>query len=352
MKTNVTIADVSKKARVSKSTVSNYLNGKYERMSEETKNIIRDTIRDLGYTPNMSARRLPNKEKSRTVCLVIPENLTRLFDSKYYPKVFHAIERLAEKDNYNILIYSRKRSNPEKEILFLKSMASSVVDGFIVFDLDDKDRFFKEFETAGIPYVCVGKILGYDDYHYVASDHEQAARNTLEYLIELGHKKIALFEMCDSGVVQDARQKVVAEICREYEECGVEIKRISFPPKASDQVIYDVCKMAMEEDDYPTAYVISSAIRQYFLMAANDLNLQIPKDISYVNIEYYFRNDWGKEDQTRVESKASMIAETAFKKLLKNIYNPLEEFESEMIPLELTIGLTTGIPEQKKEEIK
>ena len=64
-----------------------------------------------------------------------------------------------------------------------------------------------------------------------------------------------------------------------------------------------------------------------------------------MNIEYYFRNDWGKEDQTRVESKASMIAETAFKKLLKNIYNPLEEFESEMIPLELTIGLTTGITE-------
>ena len=64
MKTNVTIADVSKKARVSKSTVSNYLNGKYERMSEETKNIIRDTIRDLGYTPNLSARRPRIKRKA------------------------------------------------------------------------------------------------------------------------------------------------------------------------------------------------------------------------------------------------------------------------------------------------
>lgn len=352
MKVSITIADVSKKAGVSKSTVSNYLNGKYERMSEETKKVISDTIRDLGYTPNLSARRLPNKEKSRTVCLVIPENLTRLFDSKYYPKVFHAIERLAEKDNYNILIYSRKRKNSEKEMLFLKSMASSVVDGFIVFDLDSQDRFFKEFETAGIPYVCVGKILGYEDYHYVASDHEKAARNTLEYLIQLGHKRIALFEMCDSGVVQDARQSVVAEIRENYKEDGVKIQRISFPPKASDQVIYDVCKKAMEHREKPTAYVISSSIRQYFLMAANDLKLRIPEDISYVNIEYYSRNDWGKEEQTRVESKASLIAETAFKKLLKNIYNPLAEFESELVPLELTIGLTTGIPGRIKEENK
>ena len=48
MKASVTIAEVSKKAGVSKSTVSNYLNGKYERMSEETKKIIGDTIRDLG----------------------------------------------------------------------------------------------------------------------------------------------------------------------------------------------------------------------------------------------------------------------------------------------------------------
>ena len=61
MKTSVTIADVSKKAGVSKSTVSNYLNGKYERMSDETKKIISDTIRELGYTPNLSARRLPNR---------------------------------------------------------------------------------------------------------------------------------------------------------------------------------------------------------------------------------------------------------------------------------------------------
>lgn len=49
MKASVTIAEVSKKAGVSKSTVSNYLNGKYERMSEETKksSVIRSGIWDI-----------------------------------------------------------------------------------------------------------------------------------------------------------------------------------------------------------------------------------------------------------------------------------------------------------------
>ena len=345
MKTNVTIADVSKRAGVSKSTVSNYLNGKYERMSERKKKAISYTIQELGYTPNLSARRLPNKEKSRTVCLIIPENLTRMFDSLYYPKVFHAIEKLAEKENYNILIYSRKRSNPEREMLFLKGMASSVVDGFIIFDLDEKDRFFKEFEKAEIPYICVGKIYGYEDYHYVASDHETAAENVLEYLIQLGHKKIVVFESGDSGVVVSTRRIAIEKIQEKYKAEGIEIERAGFPVKATDQMIYDVCKEQLEKRERSTAFVISSVIRQYFLTAAGELNLSVPEDLSYVNIEYYSRNNWGKEEQTRVELKAGIIAETAFRKLLKNIYNPMAELKSELIPLELTIGATTAVLE-------
>ena len=76
-----TISDVAKHAGVSKSTVSNYLNGKFEKMSAETKTAIERTIKEMGYTPNLSARRLPNKEKSKTICLIIPGSLTRLFDS-------------------------------------------------------------------------------------------------------------------------------------------------------------------------------------------------------------------------------------------------------------------------------
>ncbi|MFT4005376.1 MAG: LacI family DNA-binding transcriptional regulator [Lacrimispora sp.] len=340
--TNITISDVAKHAGVSKSTVSNYLNGKYEKMAAETKQAVEKTIKDLGYTPNLSARRLPNKEKSKTICLIIPRNLTRLFDSMYYPMVFHSIEKLAERMKYNILIYSRNRSDQTNEMLFLKGMASSMVDGFIIFDLQENDLFFKEFEEAKIPYVCVGKIDGYDDYRYVASDHKKAVEDVMEYLIQLGHRKIGIFRQSDIGVVEAVRGRAISAISEKHKLGSDDIQSIRIPVKSTDQEIYDIWKDVLTKPDRPTAYIISSAVRQPFLMVVQDLGLSVPEDLSYVNIEYYRRNNSSIENQTRVESRAGEIAEIAFKKLLRNIYNPTLEFRSQMISLDFFIGTTTA----------
>lgn len=341
--TNITISDVAKHAGVSKSTVSNYINGKYEKMAVETKQAIEQTIKELGYTPNLSARRLPNKEKSKTICLIIPRNLTHLFDSMYYPTVFHSIEKLAENMKYNILIYSRNKSNRTDDMFFLKGMASSMVDGFIIFDLEEDDLFFKEFEEAGIPYVCVGKIDGYEDYHYVASDHKKAMEDVMEYLIQLGHKKIGIFSQVDIGVVESVKKRAINHIVEKYQLGSENIQMINISAKSTDQEIYDIWKNALIQPDRPTAYIISSAVRQPFMLVAQDLGIAIPEDLSYVNIEYYRRNSSSVENQTRVESRAGVIAEMAFKKLLKIIYNPTSKFESQMITLELSIGTTTSV---------
>ncbi len=342
---NVTISDVSRKAGVSKSTVSNYLNGRYEKMSAETKQLIDRTVKELGYVPNLSARRLPNKEKSQTICLIIPRNLTHLFDSMYYPVVFHSIEKLAAKMNYNILIYSRNRED-ENQVLYLKGLASSMVDGFIVFDLEDQDKFFKEFEIANIPYICVGKIDDYEDYHYIASDHGRAMENALEYLIQLGHRRIGIFKQYDSSVVENTRKKAILHVIEKHNLKKDDIRSIEIEVKSTDQEIYDIWRNTFNDENCPTAFILSSVIQQHFLLAANDLKIKIPEDISYINIEYYPKNNFGNEMQTRVESRAGFIAEQAFKKLLRDIYGTSTEFESEIVPLELTIGATTSKPKQ------
>ena len=337
----VTISDVAKHAGVSKSTVSNFLNGKYEMMSKETREVLEKTVKELAYTPNLSARRLPNKDKSRTVCLIIPRNLTHIFDTMYYPTVFHSIEKMAEEMKFNVLIYSRNRTDSYNEMQYLKGLAGSIVDGFLIYDLPKDDEFFREFQNSGIPYVCVGKIDGVDDYNYVASDHYKAFIDTCEYLYQLGHRKIGWVRHDEGGVVDITRHRAAQDFVQSKKDM-VTVEEICIPVKASETDIYTLFKKQLSSEDRPTTFIISFGLKQSLTMAARELGLDIPRDLSYVDIEYYRRSSISTETITRVYSKAGLVSELAFKKLLRIIYASDKAFESQIVPLELTLGDTTS----------
>ncbi len=342
---NITIADVAREAHVSKSTVSNYMNGRYEKMSYETRQQIEKTIRSLGYVPNLSARRLSNKSKSRTLCLIIPGNLTRVYDSLYYPTVFHAAEKIAAAEDYKMLIYSRGSKVAKDEIHFLKELASSIVDGYMIFDLDPKDMFFMEFEEAGIPYICAGQIENFTDYNFVASDHEKAMYDSLKYLKQIGHKKIGIMVPTDASVVEDARRHSVKQFCKEEKFDTDAVSEFMVPSRATETEVLNIWRKVLTDENRPGAFIVSSAMRTSLMMAAQELNLQIPRDISYVNIEYYSKGTLVNQEQTRVESRADEIVSIMFRELLKQIYEPEKtKRQNIMIPLSLVIGDTTAPP--------
>ena len=64
-----TIKDVAKQAGVSVTTVSIIINGKAEerKISAATQQRVAEAMRDLGYQPNLSARRLRSQENERPV---------------------------------------------------------------------------------------------------------------------------------------------------------------------------------------------------------------------------------------------------------------------------------------------
>ena len=57
----LTIKDIALKANTSKTTVSFYLNEKFDKMSHDTRKRIEKVIEETNYTPNIMAKRRPNK---------------------------------------------------------------------------------------------------------------------------------------------------------------------------------------------------------------------------------------------------------------------------------------------------
>ena len=100
----------------------------------------------------------------------------------YYPVIFSALGEEAKKFDYNTLIYSMDSDDINKDTEYLKSLSSSLVDGILLYDLEEDSLAFREFERAGIPYVCVGKIRSVENYNYVASDHGKAMKLSLIHI--------------------------------------------------------------------------------------------------------------------------------------------------------------------------
>jgi DNA-binding LacI/PurR family transcriptional regulator len=92
-----TIKDIAQAANVSAMTVSNVLNGRRAKASDETVERIMSAVRTLGYRPNMSARSLVSNA-SRMVGVLIPftENQNQLLlDNPFYAEVISGIESVA-----------------------------------------------------------------------------------------------------------------------------------------------------------------------------------------------------------------------------------------------------------------
>ena len=341
----VTISDVALRAGVSKSTVSNYINARYEKMSDSTKQAISNAMRELEYIPNVSAQRLANKTKSRTICLIIPRNMVHIFDSLYYPTVFRAIEKAAAKRHYRILLYPMSGIRDD-DFKYLNGISSSLIDGYIVFDLYEDNLFFRDFESKNIPYICVGKIWNVDDYNFVASDHQKAIEDSIKYLRQLHHEKIGFVTLKEDSVVSKVRDKGILEICSEQRIPPENIIRYDHKYQvrnADDETLLHMWEEIFN-DKTATAFIISSNVRPMMLLAAQKCGLHVPDDFSYINIEYYQRSPLDETVQTRVESRAKEVAEIAFEELRKKI-NSEEERKKRtniLIPLYLTIGDTTA----------
>ncbi len=61
----VTISDIAEIAGVSKSLVSNYINGKFDNMSENTQDKIKSVIKELNYIPDNKHRNFKNSQRGQ-----------------------------------------------------------------------------------------------------------------------------------------------------------------------------------------------------------------------------------------------------------------------------------------------
>ena len=180
----VTMADVAKAAGVSKSTVSQYLNKRFEYMGEKTKLKIEEAIEELGYQPNFIARSL--KQKRTSMVGIIVANITHYFSTE----ISRAIEDFCHKHDLHAIVCNAD-DDPEKEKKYIEMLRAKQIDGLIIFPTGKNNDLYKRMVKQGYPVVFVDRKVENLEVFSIITDNTDSTYKAVQHLIEKGHQNIA-----------------------------------------------------------------------------------------------------------------------------------------------------------------
>lgn len=180
-----TIKDVAKYANVSTATVSRIINNYPRGYSEETKQTVLKVIEELGYQPNAVARGLVCK-RTQTIGVLVP-NVSNMFASE----VLNGIEDVAHSLEHSVIVCNTD-SNGSRTMEYLRVLREKRVDGIIFTSEVLKAPYYEAVRDMDVPIVLVSTISQKHQVPYVKVDDEQATYGGTQYLIDRGHRRIAM----------------------------------------------------------------------------------------------------------------------------------------------------------------
>ncbi len=183
-----TINDIAKRAGVSIGAVSFALNGR-PGVSLETRRRIIAIADEMGWRPNAAARGL-SESRAHTVGLVLARPADTLGIEPFFMKFISGLESQLTLSRTALLL--QVVPDHAKEIEAVGAWwAERRIDGLIVMDLWSEDSRVATLETMKIPAVLVGRPRPDSALPAVWSDDAAAVAETVDYLVGLGHTRIA-----------------------------------------------------------------------------------------------------------------------------------------------------------------
>ena len=179
----VTIKDIAKRAGVSYSTVSRALNGIGDTNTESRKRILR-IAGELGYVPNQAAISL-KKSRSYVIGLYF-STISKMTSPFVLHDVLTGVYSVTG-SKYNVVVKGIDMHEPG-------TLNPTYFDGIIVLSQRNEDAdFMREVQDKEIPMVVICRTVDVDAPN-VTTDEALAMERAMDYLLENGHRRIAVIE--------------------------------------------------------------------------------------------------------------------------------------------------------------
>ncbi len=309
----VTIYDVAREAGVSMATVSRVVNNN-PNVKPQTRKKVFEAIERLGYRPNAVARGLASK-KTTTVGVVIPDISNWIF-----AEVARGIEDIANMYHYNIILCNADKRK-DKEIRVINTLLEKQVDGLLFMGGAVTEEHTQAFRTASVPIVLCATTDETEQFPSVDINHEEAAFDAVQALINQGHRKIAMI----SGPLQDPTNGYARfqGYKRALEAAGLEVidDYVRVGNYKYDSGI-ETMKHFLELGDRPTAvFAATDEMAVGAIHTIQDAGLSVPGDFSVISVDNVRMASMVRPQLTTVAQPMYDIGAVAMRLLTKLMKN-------------------------------
>lgn len=330
----VRLLDVANLAGVSVKTVSNVVHDK-PYVNKETRQRVQKAIKELGYVPNVMARRLVTG-KTGMIELAFPE-----LRAPYYAELADLLSDEAKRQGYRLII-EQTRGKGEAERSVLSDRQQGLVDG-IIFEPVSLNSADISLLNGDIPLVLLGEVTPPLSVDHVTIDNVSAAAAATNYLIELGCTSIGFLAAPDVSSSHTVQRRLLGYETA-LQESGREPDPDLYIPFFDDTA---------EGAERAVSAALSKGLTIDGLFCYNDLTaigamralrhagLRIPQDVSVVGWNDIIMARYSNPSLTTISPNVQELCERALSMLIERIEGYKGIGRHEKVDYKLTVRDST-----------
>ncbi len=315
MSDRITINDIAKLAGVSKTTVSFFLNGKFDKMSDETRRKLEDVITRTNYHPNTIARSL-NYKQTYLIGVVIGD-ITNSFANQ----IVKGIDDYSREHGYQMIVGSSNYLL-DNERKCITGMAAMGVDGFIVQPTVHFETMWKE--------LGIHKPIAYFDSPnqaseelWVKTNNYEAVYDATEMLVKQGYSQFVIIT-ADPYVLQTRMERN-----RGFTDC-LELAKKPYGMILADstttaEALENKLKPYLESDQSTGIFVCNNWLLDKAYLVLRNYRELIPQKIGLIGFDSLEWTELVSPSITTIVQPAYEEGQAAAKILIDRIENRNEE---------------------------
>jgi LacI family transcriptional regulator len=335
------LKELASQLGLSPTTVSRALNG-YPEVNEATRERVMAAAKRHNYRPNTKAIRLATG-RAFAVGHVIPLATRHEIMNPIFADFIAGAGETYSKNGYDMVLSVVPDEDETQTYRDLK--ARGTVDGMILHAPQMDDPRIPLLVEIGIPFVVHGRATGASlPYSWVDVNNRRAFLRATEFLLDLGHRRIALVNGLENMDFAIRRRTGFTDA---LEARGIAVDGALMSSDEMTEVSgYRAAKAMLAMAGPPTAFLAASMISGMGVRrAVEERGLQIGRDVSVIIHDddlSYMKNGEDVPIFTATRSSVREAGRLAAEMLLDIIAHPDHAPQQRLLEAELIIGQSTG----------